>query len=322
MASLCCCLGDFNSILNLYEKEGGLLGTSSKMKEFAKHVNDVGLINLGFAAFTWSSRRLGRGLICKRLDRALALALWCTTFLMARVLHPLAVSSDHNPILLRTNSSSFSGRQFHFENWSMSIGSFFPFYSRTWVDSFNREFPISNNLASFSKLLKTWAQNGVRDLRKQLHAVEDELLILQGGNKNIKSQFHKRALRGIHEDLLMKIELYWHQIAHSKHLAWGDWNTSYFHSQATIRKRCKNISSLNLDNGDWIYDDKCIKGAFISHFKAIFKTSKPSSIHSASQVLSLSINTKSTSDQSAAVALSYVCNVDIIHPYTASKGVI
>ena len=95
------CFGDFNSILNDNEKEGGRSGSSSSAINFLRNLMfDLGAVDLGFssAKFTWCNKRWGSGCIKERLDRGIANSLWRLAFPRAGVFHLSAVNSDHCPI--------------------------------------------------------------------------------------------------------------------------------------------------------------------------------------------------------------------------------
>ena len=69
------------------------------------------------AAFTWTNGQGGERLVLERLDRAMATVAWNTIYPKAAVLHLLRINSDHNPILLHTESKPLSTkRNFKFEN--------------------------------------------------------------------------------------------------------------------------------------------------------------------------------------------------------------
>ena len=66
------CYGDFNEILTMEEKQGGLIRPLRPMQEFREVLLQYGLVDLGFQGniFTWSNGREGEGFVQERLDRA------------------------------------------------------------------------------------------------------------------------------------------------------------------------------------------------------------------------------------------------------------
>ena len=68
------CIGDFNSVLDQFEKMGGKLVSCSSNCPFRCFINLFGMIDLGFATnpYTWSNNRQSLHIIKERLDRGLA----------------------------------------------------------------------------------------------------------------------------------------------------------------------------------------------------------------------------------------------------------
>ena len=99
------CFGDFNSIFEANEKEGGRNGTISAHNDLNNLMFDLGAVDLGFsgAKFTWCNKRWGSGCIRERLDRGIANTSWRLAFLRDAVFHLGSVKSDHCPILNDTN---------------------------------------------------------------------------------------------------------------------------------------------------------------------------------------------------------------------------
>ena len=82
--------GDFNSVLSLEEKRGGLarLGPSSvllRQNIDLLHLSDVKPLN---GLFTWNNRRSGNAAISERLDRFLVSCFWLSSsmFLSSEIL--------------------------------------------------------------------------------------------------------------------------------------------------------------------------------------------------------------------------------------------
>lgn len=117
-----CVVGDFNAILHPGEKLGGSKKTKKKHSDFKKMVVDAGLIDLGYSgpAYTWTNYQQGSNLILERLDRALAMVDWTVSFPKSAIFHLPRINSDHNPILIRTESRPRNQRKaFKVENWWM-----------------------------------------------------------------------------------------------------------------------------------------------------------------------------------------------------------
>ncbi|KAJ4839764.1 hypothetical protein Tsubulata_022251 [Turnera subulata] len=90
-------LGDFNVISSPEETVGGVVPPLSRMARFRSWMEECGISDLGFKGpkFTWF-----RGMLRRRLDRALANDSWRQRFDDASVFHLPRVKSDHRAILV------------------------------------------------------------------------------------------------------------------------------------------------------------------------------------------------------------------------------
>jgi len=106
------CIGDYNEILTLYEKQGRLPKAGSLMEDFRCALLHCGLIDLGSSGnkFTWRNGCPGDAFVQERLDRAYGTVEWRELFPHSKVTHLHAAFSDHDPILLITQGASQSTR--------------------------------------------------------------------------------------------------------------------------------------------------------------------------------------------------------------------
>lgn len=98
------CIGDYNEILALAERQGRLPKPQNPMQLFRTTLLQCGLVDLGFVGsiFTWNNGREGDAFVQERLDRACATVDWREMFSHGKVTHLTASYSDHIPILLTT----------------------------------------------------------------------------------------------------------------------------------------------------------------------------------------------------------------------------
>ena len=96
-----CCFGDFNELLEVQDKWGGIPRTHNLMQDFCDILNHCGFVDLGFLGldFTWHGIHRGE-LIWERLDRGVANYEWLAKFLTGRIKHLNCFTSDHRSILL------------------------------------------------------------------------------------------------------------------------------------------------------------------------------------------------------------------------------
>ncbi|CAN1181308.1 hypothetical protein LINPERHAP2_LOCUS35307, partial [Linum perenne] len=89
-------LGDFNTMIDPYEKSGGARFSHIPAREFRNCIHDCSLFDNGFtwAKFTWF-----RGNLKERIDRVLYIAEWLRVFQNAQTYHLKRIKSNHQPIL-------------------------------------------------------------------------------------------------------------------------------------------------------------------------------------------------------------------------------
>ncbi|KAG8632605.1 hypothetical protein MANES_18G036550v8, partial [Manihot esculenta] len=100
-------VGDFNCVLNYWEKKGGNVVNWNVVDSFRFLINSLGLTDLGFRGpiFTWNNHRDGSLNIQERLDRSLASINWIHLYSSAVVEHLEDWGSDHRPLLVNISPS-------------------------------------------------------------------------------------------------------------------------------------------------------------------------------------------------------------------------
>ena len=117
------CLGDFNEILDVSEKLGGVPKDGKLLAGFQELLDDCGLDDLGFDGppFTWCNKREGLALIQERLDRCVGNLDWKMLFPLFKVSHLDYWRFDHRLVLLECKEDAVvvkevkRGRRFRFE---------------------------------------------------------------------------------------------------------------------------------------------------------------------------------------------------------------
>ena len=101
------CFGDFNEILSVNEKWGGVQRSQRQMEGFRSVVDFCNFKDLGYTRldFTWFNMQEGDDRIYLRLDRALAMQNWIEKYKEVRVHHIVDSISDHFTFLV---SDSFT----------------------------------------------------------------------------------------------------------------------------------------------------------------------------------------------------------------------
>ena len=88
------CYGDFNEILSMIEKSGGVQRSQTQMDGFRRIVNQCGFKDLGYCGpnYTWCNMKEGSNRISLYLDRAFANSEWLELF-QEPIIHHLADST-------------------------------------------------------------------------------------------------------------------------------------------------------------------------------------------------------------------------------------
>lgn len=97
-------MGDFNEIMDSFEKKGGRLRPIGQMRDFRGVLEDCCLNDLGFVGrwFTWERGRFASTNLRERLDRGVASLSWMNTFPGYCLEHLSHSFSDHCPLILDT----------------------------------------------------------------------------------------------------------------------------------------------------------------------------------------------------------------------------
>ncbi|KAH7852749.1 hypothetical protein Vadar_028837 [Vaccinium darrowii] len=101
------CIGDFNEISSVWEKQGGTVVNSKRIANFQSIILECALTDLEFKgnAFTWTNNQSGDANIRERIDKAMANVAWRKKFPKAQVFHDVILGSDHCSLILNLRVS-------------------------------------------------------------------------------------------------------------------------------------------------------------------------------------------------------------------------
>ncbi|KAA3480199.1 reverse transcriptase [Gossypium australe] len=238
--------GDFNEIIYNFEKKGGLPRDEKKMEEFRQVLEECQLADLGYSGnwFTWERGNLPETNIQERFDRGVGNEEWRSLFPDFIVYHLPHSFSDHCPILINTENNV---RKQQRENFRFVLEeTFIEEVKMSWSSSTG---DLLHKLSTLKKDLTRWAQQirGNRNLKKNiLTAKLAKLLEADRDDENLAEIIDTKIHLNMEID---KDERYWEQRARINWLKLGDRNTSFFHKQATLRKKRNLIQKLQLDDG-------------------------------------------------------------------------
>lgn len=102
------CIGEFNAILHLFEKQSRCPPQYKQLDAFREALESCQLADLGFVGypFTWNNKRPGAANTRERLDRAVANVGWKEKYPASKVIHLFSHASDHLPIILQTKTTT------------------------------------------------------------------------------------------------------------------------------------------------------------------------------------------------------------------------
>ncbi|KAH7840972.1 hypothetical protein Vadar_024028 [Vaccinium darrowii] len=190
------CIGDFNEVSSIWEKQGGREINSNRLERFNNFVSDSGLIDLEFKGinYTWTNKREGDDNIRERIDKALANTLWRLKFPNAQVFHEPIVGSDHAPLVLNCCVPlKRVKRVFRFESMWTTSPNCQDVIANSWtsdIDGSNM-FVWCKKLKFCRKALKLWSKNEFGNNRIRLAKLKQQLYDLQLANPspdNTKAQ--------------------------------------------------------------------------------------------------------------------------------------
>ncbi|TYH19504.1 hypothetical protein ES288_A05G357000v1 [Gossypium darwinii] len=237
--------GDFNSILNYAEKEGGSV------------MDDLALVDIkpDSGWFTWVNNRSGGGLVKERIDRFLSSVSLVENFPFIATKMVRQSQSDHDTILL-----DLWGRRpkDHPNDHRLSFK-----FDVCWADDREAKKIIGS----------AWNRDNI-DYGEKIERVRLE----QNIDRIIDSKSRGDSVKNLKESrkrldfLYAREESYWAQRSRSKWLREGDRNTRYFHSKATGWLKKNFIEKLKHMDGNWVTSSKDISQVVKNYFLGLFRS--------------------------------------------------
>jgi hypothetical protein len=298
------CMGDFNELLSMDEKQGGPVRSSRQMQDFRDAIDVCGFMDLGYQGppFTWCNNRVGSGTVWERLDRGLATIPWFNNFPEARIFHLHATNSDHYPICLVTKPAytppRAKPRPFRFEEVWLSNPGCRETVMAAWATQKNGShmFRVQDKIRNCRMELRKWSRCKFGNISQQLKIKTAHLRAAE--ENSMRGMSHSTAFelkKEVHY-LLSQEERMWSQRARTGWLKGGDRNTRFFHQSASQRRRRNLITELHDNQGVTHTGDEAIGRLFEEYFDSLFKTSNPVDFNSVlegiSPVVTVDMNTR------------------------------
>ncbi|KAG5553330.1 hypothetical protein RHGRI_011260 [Rhododendron griersonianum] len=232
------CMGDFNQVLRVEDKLGGMVPSQNSLSSFHEMISECGLVDLEFKGpkFTWRNNRSTENFIMERIDMAFANAMWREIHDQAMVFVEAAIGSDHNPLILNTSVPlNKVGKPFRFESFWVTEEECKEVISGAWNQGYEEELMplVCKKLKRCKEGLKEWNRKRFGVLRLKIAITKDKLIEVQ---KRLENGFNpdmvamEKQLINQLEDLWQKDAMYWHQRSRIKWLQMGDKNSRFFPS--------------------------------------------------------------------------------------------
>ncbi|KAL0004281.1 hypothetical protein SO802_011842 [Lithocarpus litseifolius] len=318
------CIGDFNEILSINEKQGGITRSQQQMEGFRNIVNFCGFRDLGYrgADFTWCNMQDEENRIQLRLDRALANTDWIEKFEGMRVYHLVDSTSDHCVFLL-TNSHPqrvSKNKRFHFEALWTNNEDCRNIIESSWGMGVDLSTPegMMENLKRCASDLSNWSSSVYGHIPKKIQSKRKALSALTLQDRNGERSTEIRNLRRELNGLLEDEELYWGQRAKAHWLKEGDRNTKFFHAHASERRKQNTILGLWVEQGRWCEEKDAISQVVVTYFENIYSTSFPTGIEDVVGAIPTKVSEDMNADLSRAFTREEVATaLKQIHPTKA-----
>eukprot|EP00253_Pinus_taeda_P010222 PITA_10222 len=235
--------GDFNIIISLKEKKGGIRRVDQSMELFSDTIEGLRLVDILTikGVFTWNNRRGGRNQIASRLDRFLVSETIMNrdVFIEAKIMP--ALGSDHWSIRLEVDIKANLGKKpFRFETF--------------WL----------RHLDFVGKLEEWWQQSTAQG--REMEEIQQKII---NEGRTEESSVKEGIILGKLEERRKQEEVLRRQKSRIKWLREGERNTIFFH-QAMVHHRQRNkIFSIKNENGERIMEQKGIEGVLMDYHKGI-----------------------------------------------------
>ncbi|GLJ25223.1 hypothetical protein SUGI_0482560 [Cryptomeria japonica] len=211
---------DFNALLDIDEKVGGLQKPSKVMDDFQEFVSNCKLIDIiaKNGRFTWTNRRLNFASISERLDRFLVGEWWINGDYSLETEIVPQIKSDHLPLSLSIARENQNHKNY------------FKFLSMWWRDetflvnlkNWWQEGNIYSGYPSFKFIkriqflknkIKDWNKNSFKNIFVEKGRIEEKLeeignKVMQFGITNVEFELEK-SLKTQYLEILKREELYW-----------------------------------------------------------------------------------------------------------------
>ncbi|CAL1384119.1 unnamed protein product [Linum trigynum] len=197
------------------------------------------------------------------------------------VYHLRCCSSDHNPILLKTNvlvEDVKWGYYFKFEAYWQDHEDYKQVIKDGWEAA--GQSSVAGRIRMCDEKLRNWSKQTFGSLRARRIKAEKALEKIDKMRKNEAILAQRRVLENELEDILLQEEFIWKQRSKNYWLKHGDKNTKFFHRRASDRRSKNMIKKLKDEDGKICTDQEDIARCIVNFYKKLYTSDRRSGSNS------------------------------------------
>lgn len=270
-----CCLGDFNEMLSMHDKEGIRPIHQNQVDLFRKFLDIAGLIDLDLKGckFTWHSNPRNGIVTKERIDRVLVNWAWRLNHSHAVAVALPSIGSDHSPIVLHSSPKAKSGVLFKFEAFWEEHEDCNRIIENGWHDEGRDDSPwnkLLDRTNSCKKYLQQWHHNTFKRADKEILRLKGRLKFLLNLSNEDSDWDEINSIKQQIDSLWKQEEAFWGQRSRLKWIQCGDRNSKFFHA-TTIQRRGRNrILRLKKEDGSWVEGQENLFEEIIEHYRVVY----------------------------------------------------
>lgn len=273
------CVGDFNEVLNHYEKDGLRSINQENTRLFREFLNNTGLMDLQFKGckYTWASNPRNGFITREKLDRVLVNWPWRSHYPHAIGLALPFVSSDHSPIVLQPAPLEKSGVSFKYEAFWEEHPDCREGIKQAWewvaeCDDAWKGFTERTKLCK--RELQRWHKEQFKRVDEEIFKLKERLRDLLNHDRSSENWSEIQNTQNKIKELWKREEIYWYQRLRIKWMQWGDINSKFFHASTFQRKERNRIQRLKGSTGDWVEGLDNLFNVISAHFQDLYTSDR------------------------------------------------
>lgn len=273
-----CCVGDFNEMLSMHDKEGIRPIHQNQVDLFRNFLDAAGLIDLDLKGcrFTWNSNTRNGIVTKERIDRVLVNWPWRLLFSHAFAIALPSIGSDHSPIVLHSSPKAKSGVLFKFEAFWEEHEECNQVIANGWQFNGEENSPwnkLMEKSKSCKKSLQQWHHSTFKRADKEILSLKGRLKYLLNLSNEDTDWAEINQIKQQIDCLWKQEEAYWGQRSRLKWMHCGDRNSKFFHA-TTVHRRGKNrILRFKKADGSWVEGQQNLFEEIFEHYREVYQAS-------------------------------------------------